>query len=118
MDSHELKSLQVRINQLQSEINADNEDIQARQNVVREKCKAIKKLREQLDRANTELTVSEHAMLRYFERKYGFNLEDIKSEILSEKTKDFIKTLGSGKYPIEAGGRIVVKGNVVVSYVV
>lgn len=49
---------------------------------------------------NSDVTVSEHAILRYLERIEGINIEEIKEKILTEQIKDLVKQLGgSGKYP-------------------
>ena len=47
-----------------------------------------------------ELTITEHALLRYCERVLGINIEDIKKEILTPELNKLIDTLGStGTYP-------------------
>jgi len=67
--------------------------------------------------ADVEVVVSEHAILRYMERVMGFDLEMVRTAILSPDNLMMIKKLGAGKYPLPGGGRIVVKDNVIVSIV-
>lgn len=62
-----------------------------------------------------EVVVSEHAMLRYCERVYGFNLDEIKAAILTPSVAASIKTFGDGKFPSGTGFTVVVKNRVVVS---
>jgi len=44
--------------------------------------------------------VSEHALVRFFERIKGYDLKEIKNELLNDQTLSMLKTLGStGTYP-------------------
>ena len=65
----------------------------------------IKKIQQKIntltDITNQELTISEHALLRYCERVLNIDIEDIKSKIITEELKKLIKQLGStGIYPL------------------
>jgi len=64
---------------------------------------------------SSEPVVSEHALLRYLERKYNLDLEDIKREILTNDNVIMIKNMGNGKYPISDGLKAVVKNNTVIT---
>jgi len=66
---------------------------------------------------DSEIVVSEHAMLRYIERVMGVDLEAIQQRILTPAVTSLINNAGSGKFPIEGGGKVVVKGNTIVSVV-
>ncbi len=66
---------------------------------------------------DSEIIISEHAILRYLERSKGFDIETIKNEILNDTTKLAIQNMGSGKYPIGNGLKACVKNNTVVSIV-
>ena len=63
-----------------------------------------------------EITVTEHAMLKYLERMYGVDLEDLKKIILTESLKNAIIAYGDGKYPIDLG-KVVVVGNSIVTVI-
>lgn len=56
-----------------------------------------------------ELTVSEHALLRYIERKYNMSLAELKKEILSQ-------VQGLGEFGTVKAHGFVIKGNVVATY--
>lgn len=60
-------------------------------------------------------TVSDHALVRYIERKYNLDLELMKAEVmpLDRNLLNSIKALGDGKYPVGDSHRIVVKGNTI-----
>lgn len=62
-----------------------------------------------------ELKVTEHAMLRYFERVLGFNLEEIEEKIVSG-VSEAQKDLGNGTYP-SGLFKVVVKENTVVTII-
>jgi chromosome segregation ATPase len=63
---------------------------------------AIEKLKEEIKRLSTtkDPKVSEHAIVRYFERVKGFDISEIEKEILTEEVLELIEKLGgSGSYP-------------------
>ena len=65
-----------------------------------------------------DVTISDHAVLRYLERVVGFDITQIKSEILTAEAAMAIKQLGDGKYPVDLNGnqyRAIVHDNVVVT---
>lgn len=62
--------------------------------------------------------LSDHAILRYFERVIGINVDAVHKEVLTDDVKALIDTLGgSGKIPNENGFSLVLKDNVVVTIV-
>lgn len=119
MNAHELKALQVQLTKAQAEEKAEKENLTAAEG----KYKAAKartaalKARIESAKQSEEPMVTEHALLRYIERVYGVDLEEIKNQILTPTTIKAIKTLGSGKYPLQAGGKAVVKGLNVISVI-
>lgn len=66
-----------------------------------------------------KIHVTDHAIIRYFERVLGLDLTDIRKELSSAKINKMYSTLGDGKYPLEQGNgaRAVVVDNTVVSVV-
>jgi len=54
-------------------------------------------------------------MLRYLERHYGIDPDQIKQEMVSEIDAKNIKILGSCKYPLENGYLAVVKDRMVLT---
>lgn len=61
---------------------------------------------------DSELVISNHALVRYFERVLQIDIEEIKNKILSEQVLDLHKKLGNGKFPNE-GFHVVIVNNVV-----
>lgn len=60
------------------------------------------------------LTVSDHAIVRYLERAMGVDTEPTRQMIIG-KIGGSVKTLGDGKYPIEDGVTAIVANNTVVT---
>lgn len=46
-----------------------------------------------------DLTVSEHAFLRFFERVLGYDLRQIEVQMVSPSIKELYAKLGDGEYP-------------------
>lgn len=49
----------------------------------------------------TEVIVSDHAIVRYLERVEGVDIESIKHKILSGNASEQIATLGTGELPVK-----------------
>lgn len=80
--SEEKRLIQMRMKELQEELNK-KEEVE----------KELKKKKEYI--SNKEPRVSDHALLRYFERIEGYNMEEIKKKILSPRVIDQMNILGS-----------------------
>lgn len=117
-NGHRLKQLQTRRSQLEielKELNESRREIQDKVNRVKDTLNSINA--EVVSLENTKLVISEHALLRYLQRAKGIDLEQMKAEMINDKTINLINTLGTGKYPIGKGCRAIVKGRTVVSVV-
>ena len=67
---------------------------------------------------NSDLIVSEHAIIRYIERVIGINIEEIVEKIATEKVKKMAECCGNGLYPSENGEfKLKINNNVVVTIV-
>ena len=65
---------------------------------------------------STNISVSEHAIVRYMERAMGFDIEEIRRKIVTDELIKLHGKLGNkGKYPIGDGLRAVVDNNVVIT---
>ena len=113
-----LKGLQSQLKILTGEAEAMKIDLGNRHREYQQKSDAIKALKIEIAKLSSdkELKVSEHAIIRYLERVKGVNIEEIESEILSDRIKGFIDRLGeNGTYPHENGYSLVIKNFTVVS---
>lgn len=61
-----------------------------------------------------DIVVSEHAILRYFERILGYDLEDIKAKILTEDVIKAHTIFKNGTFPMDKG-KATIKNNVVIT---
>ena len=114
--THTLKQLESRRTKLLVEIeilNLEQKDFQRKHTTVTNKFKSIERQIKNLKETNLE--VSEHAMLRYIERVMQIDLSIIRDNILTNENKLKIKILGNGEYPLKDKFKIVVKNNLVVT---
>ena len=85
---------------------AEAEDLKVRvaegQREYDKKRLSIEKLKSEIAKieGSSKLKVSEHAIVRYFERVKGYDISEVEKEILSEQVVDLVEKLGgNGKYP-------------------
>ena len=99
-----------KIKQLQSQLNVmigDSEvlkiEVANKQREYNQKLQAIAKLKKIIDslNRNSNVKVSEHAIIRYMERVKGVDISEIEKEILTDDVLLWVEKLGgSGKYPV------------------
>lgn len=107
MNAHELKQKQVRLTKLEAEIKEDEDRLSMERQAVQVKQREAGSLRAAINaffeaqkRSEMESVVSEHAMIRYFERVAHIDLDAVRKEILTDAAKDMIRQLGNGTYPV------------------
>jgi hypothetical protein len=99
-------------------MNQYKQELRKKQDQLKEKTAECNKLYKQITnmRKSTRIKVSDHAMVRFLERVYKMNMEQLQTEILTPQVLDFFKRLGDGTYPIADGAiRVVIKDGVVVT---
>jgi len=117
MNTQLLKQYNTQLNKLENLIKGlekERNDINTTINTYRQQIESLKKNISNL--SVKEIVVTEHALLRYFERVKGYNLEDIKKEIVDDKTKTLVEFLNGtkGKVPWRDNS-LVVKDNTIVT---
>ena len=121
-----IKQLRSQLNQLESEAEALKIDLANKQRDLNSKRKTVdllkNKIKEIENETNDDITVSEHAYVRYFQRVLNYDLNEIKKEIITEQVLDLTSKLGnSGSFPTgkkTTDGkeyRVALKNNVVVT---
>ena len=116
-DIRKQKQLQTQLNTMTADADALRIEIANKQRMLGQQMKDIERMRLEIDklRSTDELKVSEHAIVRYFERVKGFDIEQIEAEILSEKVRGFVEKLGgNGTYPND-WHQVVMKNKVVIT---
>ena len=80
---------------------------------------SLKSLEQKIEKIqNSDLIVSEHAIIRYIERVIGINIEEIVEKIATEKMKKMVECCGNGLYPSENGEyKLKINTNVVVTII-
>lgn len=117
MIAHKLKELQTRKAKVEAELDrlmAEKNEAHSAWASAKNRLNAIESEIASLMQTNTDPVVTEHALLRYFERVLGFDLNNVKREILDNGRGQAIKALGSGKIPFSSA-TLIVKGGTVVS---
>ena len=117
-DSQELKGLQTRLTkalQNHKQLKSESLDIDKEINNTVTRMNVLHAQIEKIKARNKDILVTEHAILRYVERCMGFDLDQIRNEILTDSLKTQIKSLGDGKYPVAEGCRAIVKNNTIIT---
>lgn len=81
----------------------------ARNNLIN----TLKQIQEQIKLHNSTLIVTEHAIVRYFERILGYNMETIKNEILPSKIQELLEGTHSFEYKTKDHIAVVKENKVV-----
>jgi len=112
--TNRLKTLQVQKSQLELEIENINKELKELSIVKLEKVNKVKSIQKEIIEITADITISEHAVLRFLERVRGEDLESIKQQILSEDLKKQIQVLGDGTYPVK-DFKVLVRNNIIVT---
>ena len=102
-DSNKLKQLETLLSKTQNDFDVLNTKIANDQRVLASKKKAIENIKSQIQAisANKEITISEHALLRYLERVSKIDTDSVKKTIITPELIKIVETLGgNGKYPV------------------
>lgn len=112
-----LKQLQTRLAQKKGELTLLEQDsrlLNGKANKIRGE---IAELNHKIKLATKQLTLTEHAILRYIERVMGVNVEEVRSKILTDKLKKLNDEIGDGEFHLD-GFKVIVKENVITTIVV
>ena len=110
----ELEKLQEDEERLQQEIrNLSNKLNSLRQEKIKYQ-EELEAVRRNIEIINSEITVTDHAVVRYFERVLNFNIDEIRDKICPLDIKNQIKVLSNCKCPV-ADFEIVAKNNKIVT---
>lgn len=103
-----LKSVSKEIEELRDTVKAGQKKLSFLENEERELTKFLNTPAENIG-------VSDHALLRYLERKYGFNFDNYRAEIL---TPDRISMIKNGANTISVDGvKLKIEKNTVVTVI-
>lgn len=115
-----LKGLESQLRKIEGELESLKIETSNKQKEYQQKLNIANKIKEEIKKLkdSKESRVSEHAIVRYFERVKGFNIEDIQKEILSDSIINLAEQLGgNGTYP-NNGYSVVMKDFTVTTIIV
>lgn len=101
-EARKIKGLKSQLKIMQGDAESLRIEVSNKQREYSAKLKSIKNLKEQIDNfeKNKNIKVSEHAIVRYFERVKGFDISEIENEILTDEVLKVIEKLGgTGGFP-------------------
>lgn len=111
------KGLQTQISELEVDIQQLNIRLEKLKRERDQKASRLGGLRQKLRQVNNQdgIKISEHAMLRYFERVLGHNLKDVEQSILTPDLLKMTEVLGpNGVYPVK-DFQVKMKDNTIVT---
>jgi len=116
IDKSNIKALKNRFRKLESECAILKIELNNVHRSYDLKRRQLKELKVKIDNyQEQDISVSDHAIVRYLERIKGLDIEEYKQEILSKEVLSLIEKLGnSGSYPNQ-DFQIVLKNGVVIT---
>ena len=115
--SAKLKQLQQKDKILESEIIELSNKVKSFQRTLNKLHKERNIIKSSIDNLTKDFVVSEHALIRYFERVKGYDLNEISKDILSiSNLEATYEALGNGKYSNkDLQCKLIIKDKVVVT---
>lgn len=113
--ANDLKALQTKLKDLDSQkllLLRKQIEIQEELNKTNRKCDVIEKQIEQLTK---DFTVTEHALLRYCERTYNIDLNEVSKKIVESESLKRYSLYGNGEYPLGNGLKMIVKDKIIIT---
>ena len=112
--AHLLKGLESQLHKAESEVALCKVELLSKQKEYDTLRKNLNIIKEKISKltSNTEIIISEHALLRYVERVLNIDIEEISNSILTDQFKTLVYTLGDGKIPLNNDFTAIVKDNV------
>ena len=108
-----LKELQTAERKITEQLEINTAELKkiniARNNLIN----TLKQIQEQIKLHNSTLIVTEHAIVRYFERILDYNMETIKNEILPSKIQELLEGTHSFEYKTKDHIAVVKENKVV-----
>ena len=104
MSHTELKSLQVQRTKAREEmdvLNKEKASLDERLGTLKKQISALSQRIDAMTAVPAKIVISEHALLRYYERVEGLDVQGVVERLISPKTEEQIKKIGgTGKFPI------------------
>jgi TolA-binding protein len=101
-EARKIKGLKSQLKLMEGDAEALKIEVANKQREYNAKLKSINSIKQEIDKfeSNKKIKVSEHAIVRYFERVKGFDMSEVEKEILTEEVLMLVDQLGgTGGYP-------------------
>jgi hypothetical protein len=116
-EANKLKQLQGQLEKEKAEhsvIMMQKKDILKKEQDINKKISRIQT--EIANYVGKDLTMSEHAILRYVEKVQLVNPNDVPGIVITEELKKMHRVLGNGEYPMgDSGFSLIIKNNIIVT---
>jgi uncharacterized protein YeaC (DUF1315 family) len=113
--ANDLKALQMKQKDLDSQklmLVRKMAEVQQELNKVHKNYDVISK---QIDQLTKDFTVTEHALLRYCERIYNIDLNEMSKKIIESESLKKYDLLGNGEYPLRDGLKMLIRDKIIVT---
>lgn len=113
--ANDLKALQMKQKDLDSQkliLLRKMAEVQQELNKVHKNYDVISK---QIDQLTKDFTVTEHALLRYCERIYNIDLNEMSKKIIESESLKKYDLYGNGEYPLGNGLKMIIKDKIIVT---
>lgn len=103
-----LKELDKRLNEIKV-ILLEHESLLEEERLLTDQIQLLKKRR--------QLSMSDHAIVRYMERVLGIDIEQITNQVITGDLKTKVNAMGNGTYGIVEGFKVIIKDNYILTVV-
>lgn len=113
-----IKQIKEELKEIDKEINKlliDRASLESKLKAKVDKKAELEEKIESIKKQSGQVTLSDHAILRYLERVEKVDVEAVRKKILTGQLKEFVAVVGNnGKFPIK-GGKAIIKNGVIVT---
>ena len=113
--ANDLKALQIKQKDLNSQkliFLRKKVELQEEINKTNKKYDVITK---QIENLTKDFTVTEHALLRYCERTYNIDLNEVSKKIVESESLKRYDLYGNGEYPLDNGLKMIIKDKIIIT---
>lgn len=113
-----IKHLKKKRSELKVELDSQKQKVAREQKLMSDMEKELLSIDARIESMKiNDIEVTDHAIVRYFERVLGYDIDQLKANIIPEDQRGAVIQLKSCKYPIGEGNKAVIKDCVIVSII-
>lgn len=111
----QLQNLIDDTNHMRQELEPLIQEVSRLQSIIAKNENKIEKMKELIAHPKDDYKVSDHAVVRFLERKYGFTFDSVREEMLSPTVK-LAMEMGCNSVKVD-GGNIKIKDKTITTYI-